>query len=65
MTAIVVVSYNIHRGYWDADLEGEDFHAHRSRRSRVASDHLPVVARLRRRARAASYVTGAALPPAE
>ena len=47
--------------------QGEDFHVHRSRLSRVASDHLPVMARLRVRRRAAvsPYVMGDALPPAE
>jgi len=34
------------RIYWDQDLEGQRFRVHRSRRSRVASDHLPVVAQL-------------------
>ncbi|MBI4587940.1 MAG: endonuclease/exonuclease/phosphatase family protein [Candidatus Rokubacteria bacterium] len=32
--------------FWDAGLRGERPHAHRSRLARVASDHLPVVARL-------------------
>ncbi len=38
------------RIYWDADLEGERFRVHRTALSRIASDHLPVVARLRLRA---------------
>ncbi|HXH81686.1 MAG TPA: endonuclease/exonuclease/phosphatase family protein [Candidatus Tectomicrobia bacterium] len=58
--------FTLDRIYWDVDLEGEMFHPHRSRVARIASDHLPVVARLRlRRAVAAPYVTGDALPPAE
>jgi endonuclease/exonuclease/phosphatase family metal-dependent hydrolase len=39
--------FRLDRIYWDAELEGETFHAHRSRLARLASDHLPVVARLR------------------
>jgi endonuclease/exonuclease/phosphatase family metal-dependent hydrolase len=59
--------FQLDRIYWDVELEGEDFHVHRSRLSRVASDHLPVMARLRVRRRAAvpPYVMGDALPPAE
>jgi endonuclease/exonuclease/phosphatase family metal-dependent hydrolase len=62
--------FRLDRIYWDVDLEGETFHAHRSRLSRVASDHLPVVARLRVRPPATGrprqpYVTGDALPPPE
>jgi endonuclease/exonuclease/phosphatase family metal-dependent hydrolase len=59
--------FKLDRIYWDVELEGEDFHVHRSRLSRVASDHLPVMARLRVRRRAAvpPYVMGDALPPAE
>ena len=38
--------FRLDRIYWDLELEGEAFHAHRSRLARVASDHLPVVARL-------------------
>ena len=34
------------RIYWDRALDAEGFHVHRSRLARVASDHLPVVARL-------------------
>jgi endonuclease/exonuclease/phosphatase family metal-dependent hydrolase len=59
--------FKLDRIYWDVELQGEEFHVHRSRRSRVASDHLPVVARLRLRQRpgVTPYVTGDALPPAE
>ena len=58
--------FRLDRIYWDVELEGEAFHVHRSRLARVASDHLPVMVRLRvRRARAAPYVMGDALPPAE
>jgi endonuclease/exonuclease/phosphatase family metal-dependent hydrolase len=60
--------FALDRIYWDAELEGEEFSVHRSRLSRVASDHLPVVARLRVRHRAPRlwpYVTGDALPPPE
>jgi endonuclease/exonuclease/phosphatase family metal-dependent hydrolase len=59
--------FALDRIYWDTDLEGEDFHVHRTRVSRLASDHLPVVARLRLRPAPAtpSWVTGDALPPAE
>jgi endonuclease/exonuclease/phosphatase family metal-dependent hydrolase len=39
--------FPLDRIYWDRDLQGEGFHVHRSRLARVASDHLPVVARLR------------------
>lgn len=38
--------FPLDRIYWDRDLRGEGFRAHRSRLARVASDHLPVVARL-------------------
>ena len=38
--------FALDRIYWDADLEGRGFRAHRSRLARVASDHLPVVASL-------------------
>ena len=49
------------------ELEGREFHVHRSRLARVASDHLPVLARLRVRrvSVAPPYVVGAALPPPE
>jgi endonuclease/exonuclease/phosphatase family metal-dependent hydrolase len=59
--------FKLDRIYWDVELQGEEFHVHRSRRARLASDHLPVVARLRVRHRPAvtPYVTGDALPPAE
>ena len=59
--------FRLDRIYWDVELEGEEFHVHRSRLARVASDHLPVVARVRvrPRARIVPYVTGDALPPAE
>jgi len=60
--------FALDRIYWDVELEGETFHVHRSRLARVASDHLPVVARLRLRrpwAAPVPYVTGDALPPAE
>jgi endonuclease/exonuclease/phosphatase family metal-dependent hydrolase len=60
--------FALDRIYWDVELQGQEFHVHRSRLARVASDHLPVVARLvlRRRApRVTPYVTGEALPPAE
>jgi endonuclease/exonuclease/phosphatase family metal-dependent hydrolase len=57
--------FRLDRIYWDVELEGETFRAHRTRLSRVASDHLPVVARLRVKPHTAPYVTGDALPPAE
>lgn len=62
--------FHLDRIYWDVELEGEEFHVHRTRLARVASDHLPVVARLRVRPHHAvrtpqPYVTGDALPPAE
>jgi endonuclease/exonuclease/phosphatase family metal-dependent hydrolase len=59
--------FRLDRIYWDVELQGEEFHVHRSRLARVASDHLPVVARVRvrPRARIVPYVTGDALPPAE
>ena len=59
--------FRLDRIYWDVELQGEEFHVHRSRLARVASDHLPVVARLRvrPRGRAVPYLTGDALPPAE
>jgi endonuclease/exonuclease/phosphatase family metal-dependent hydrolase len=59
--------FALDRIYWDRELEGREFHVHRSRISRVASDHLPVVARLRVRHTTAAppYVVGAALPPPE
>jgi endonuclease/exonuclease/phosphatase family metal-dependent hydrolase len=61
--------FRLDRIYWDVELEGETFQAHRTRLSRVASDHLPVVARLRvlpRRPESQHpYVVGDDLPPAE
>jgi endonuclease/exonuclease/phosphatase family metal-dependent hydrolase len=59
--------FALDRIYWDVELEGEAFHVHRSRLARVASDHLPVVARLRvrRSSEPVPYITGDALPPAE
>jgi endonuclease/exonuclease/phosphatase family metal-dependent hydrolase len=45
--------FPLDRIYWDRGLLAEGFHVHRSRLSRVASDHLPVVARLRLPAAAA------------
>jgi len=59
--------FALDRIYWDRELEGREFLVHRSRLARVASDHLPVVARLsvRRSSVAAPYVVGAALPPPE
>ncbi len=39
--------FALDRIYWDRHLHGERFHVHTSRLARVASDHLPVVARLR------------------
>ena len=60
--------FKLDRIYWDVELEGQTFHPHRSRLARVASDHLPVVARLRVRPLRElqhPYVTGDALPPAE
>lgn len=59
--------FKLDRIYWDAALEGEAFRVHQSRLARVASDHLPVVARLRLRGAVpvVPYVTGDALPPIE
>jgi endonuclease/exonuclease/phosphatase family metal-dependent hydrolase len=39
--------FALDRIYWDRRLHGERFHVHRTALARVASDHLPVVARLR------------------
>ena len=39
--------FPLDRIYWDRDLGADGFRVHRSRLARVASDHLPVVARLR------------------
>src|SRR5262245_24794332 len=49
--------FKLDRIYWDVELEGQTFHVHRSRLARVASDHLPVVARLRVRDRAVAAPT--------
>jgi endonuclease/exonuclease/phosphatase family metal-dependent hydrolase len=61
--------FRLDRIYWDVELEGQTFHAHRSRLARVASDHLPVLARLRVRPKTAHrespWVVGDALPPPE
>jgi endonuclease/exonuclease/phosphatase family metal-dependent hydrolase len=62
--------FALDRLYWDVELEGQEFHVHRSRLARVASDHRPIVATLRVRRVAgprapAPYVTGEALPPSE
>ena len=60
--------FRLDRIYWDLELEGETFLAHRSRQARIASDHLPVMARLRVRPDMYAprrYVVGDALPPAE
>lgn len=62
--------FKLDRIYWDVALEGREFHAHRSRLARVASDHLPVIATLRVRMPEGApeptpYVTGDALPPLE
>ena len=38
--------FALDRIYWDREIHGEGFRVHRSRLARVASDHLPVVARL-------------------
>jgi endonuclease/exonuclease/phosphatase family metal-dependent hydrolase len=39
--------FPLDRIYWDRRLAADGFRVHRSRLARVASDHLPVVARLR------------------
>ena len=62
--------FKLDRIYWDVALEGKEFHVHRSRLARVASDHLPVICTLRMRTlgaerEGAPYVTGDALPPPE
>ena len=64
----VLPLFALDRIYWDAELEGEELRVHRSRRARLASDHLPVVARLRvghSARRPAAWATGEALPAAE
>jgi endonuclease/exonuclease/phosphatase family metal-dependent hydrolase len=62
--------FKLDRIYWDGALEGREFHAHRTRLARIASDHLPVICRLGVRLpeappHRAAYVTGDALPPVE
>jgi endonuclease/exonuclease/phosphatase family metal-dependent hydrolase len=60
--------FALDRIYWDLELEGEGVRVHRSRLAKVASDHLPLVARLalpRRPPARRDYVVGDALPPAE
>jgi endonuclease/exonuclease/phosphatase family metal-dependent hydrolase len=60
--------FALDRIYWDADLEGRELRAHRSRLAALASDHLPLVARLTLRHPAstrAGHAVGDALPPAE
>ncbi|MBI1736708.1 MAG: endonuclease/exonuclease/phosphatase family protein [Candidatus Rokubacteria bacterium] len=60
--------FALDRIYWDVELEGQEFHVHRSKLSRVASDHLPVSVTLRVRhpvAHAVPYVVGEALAPPE
>jgi endonuclease/exonuclease/phosphatase family metal-dependent hydrolase len=67
--------FKLDRIYWDLALEGREFHVHRSRLARVASDHRPVIATLRVKlpegtatngtTAGAPYVTGDALPPVE
>src|SRR5438132_879900 len=58
--------FRLDRLYSDVELEREAFHVHSSGLARVASDHLPVMVRLRVRRRVgAPYVMGDALPPAE
>src|SRR2546422_11263837 len=48
--------FALDRIYWDVELQGREFDVHRSRRARMASDHLPVGGRLavRHRPRPAS-----------
>jgi endonuclease/exonuclease/phosphatase family metal-dependent hydrolase len=60
--------FALDRIYWDVDLEGEELRAHRSRLAKLASDHLPLVARLTLRQPPSAptrYAVGDALPPAE
>jgi endonuclease/exonuclease/phosphatase family metal-dependent hydrolase len=60
--------FALDRIYWDGDLEGKELRAHRSRLAKLASDHLPLVARLTLRqppSTPTGYVVGDALPPAE
>jgi endonuclease/exonuclease/phosphatase family metal-dependent hydrolase len=44
--------FKLDRIYWDVALEGREFHVHRSRLARRASDHLPVICTLGLKARA-------------
>jgi endonuclease/exonuclease/phosphatase family metal-dependent hydrolase len=39
--------FALDRIYWDPELGSDGVHVHRSRLARVASDHLPIVARLK------------------
>jgi endonuclease/exonuclease/phosphatase family metal-dependent hydrolase len=58
--------FRLDRIYWDVELEGQAFHVHQSRRARMASDHLPVVARLRALPRPVAdppWLVGDGLPP--
>ncbi|MBI2204033.1 MAG: endonuclease/exonuclease/phosphatase family protein [Candidatus Rokubacteria bacterium] len=60
--------FALDRIYWDVELEGQEFHVHRSKLARLASDHLPVVVTMRVRhpvAHAVPYLVGDALPPPE
>jgi endonuclease/exonuclease/phosphatase family metal-dependent hydrolase len=51
--------FPLDRIYWDRELHAEGFRVHRSRLARVASDHLPVVARLRLPVAAGALAPGA------
>jgi endonuclease/exonuclease/phosphatase family metal-dependent hydrolase len=58
--------FTLDRIYWDVELEGQEFHVHRSRLARVASDHLPIAVTLKVKhpvAHAVPYIVGDALPP--
>jgi endonuclease/exonuclease/phosphatase family metal-dependent hydrolase len=44
--------FKLDRIYWDVALEGREFHVHRSRLARKASDHLPVICTLGLKAKA-------------
>ncbi len=64
----VLPLFALDRIYWDAELEGEECRVHRSRRARIASDHLPVVARLQARhsgPRLHPWATTGAVPTGE
>jgi endonuclease/exonuclease/phosphatase family metal-dependent hydrolase len=39
--------FKLDRIYWDVALEAREFHVHRTRLARMASDHLPVICTLR------------------